>query len=558
MRKNDPKFSEHFYKRILKIGCMAIVLVSVAVIPIMFFVLKGYVNKNIKSTENIHTQKTVTQIEDCLQQSSNIATYISDFTNIPISELSETNSYWHKKILEDNMDSYVTTCEFIAKIIIEDKSGNSYSSVKQLEDNCSEFVTNYKTCKIFMSPKPSWPYFLKLIFTSRTDRLNRVTVFLNTSYISQSIFEKDTYLIDSNHHIVLSNDASKQGVLVETLYGADKKTDLTEKDPLDSYFVSVEKLPNSDLSVVSFAPKKDYLPQIMLVFFLCIISIALLMSLIMVIFVRIISEIYKPIRNIAETFKYHIPFDEDKFVNEISYINYSISHTLEKNEQLNEDLPKLIETAKLSQARAVYSQISPHFIFNTLDNIKWQSVIELGAGNHIEHSIVLLNNIISECMQQKDMITTIAKEIELTKNYKDLMLNRYDNFFKIVWNVPDELKNALIIKLSLQPLIENSIMHSFDPSKEGQYVNITFFKDEEQNKITALISDNGKGIDPETLDSIRTSLLDHEPAQKHIGIKNIHIRYQILYGENYGITDIKSNSEGTQITLKIPYQTDLN
>lgn len=537
---------------------MAIVLVSVAVIPIMFFVLKGYVNKNIKSTENIHTQKTVTQIEDCLQQSSNIATYISDFTNIPISELSETNSYWHKKILEDNMDSYVTTCEFIAKIIIEDKSGNSYSSVKQLEDNCSEFVTNYKTCKIFMSPKPSWPYFLKLIFTSRTDRLNRVTVFLNTSYISQSIFEKDTYLIDSNHHIVLSNDASKQGVLVETLYGADKKTDLTEKDPLDSYFVSVEKLPNSDLSVVSFAPKKDYLPQIMLVFLLCIISIALLMSLIMVIFVRIISEIYKPIRNIAETFKYHIPFDEEKFVNEISYINYSISHTLEKNEQLNEDLPKLIETAKLSQARAVYSQISPHFIFNTLDNIKWQSVIELGAGNHIEHSIVLLNNIISECMQQKDMITTIAKEIELTKNYTDLMLNRYDNFFKIVWNVPDELKNALIIKLSLQPLIENSIMHSFDPSKEGQYVNITFFKDEEQNKITALISDNGKGIDPETLDSIRASLLDHEPAQKHIGIKNIHIRYQILYGENYGITDIKSNSEGTQITLKIPYQTDLN
>ena len=161
-------------------------------------------------------------------------------------------------------------------------------------------------------------------------------------------------------------------------------------------------------------------------------------------------------------------------------------------------------------------------------------------------------------MQQKDMITTIAKEIELTKNYTDLMLNRYDNFFKIVWNVPDELKNALIIKLSLQPLIENSIMHSFDPSKEGQYVNITFFKDEEQNKITALISDNGKGIDPETLDSIRASLLDHEPAQKHIGIKNIHIRYQILYGENYGITDIKSNSEGTQITLKIPYQTDLN
>ena len=537
---------------------MAIVLVSVAVIPIMFFVLKGYVKKNIKSTENIHTQKTVTQIEDCLQQSSNIATYISDFTNIPISELSETNSYWHKKILEDNMDSYVTTCEFIAKIIIEDKSGNSYSSVKQLEDNCSEFVSNYKTCKIFMSPKPSWPYFLKLIFTSRTDRLNRVTVFLNTSYISQRIFVKDTYLIDSNHHIVLSNDASNQGVLVETLYGADKKTDLTEKDPLDSYFVSVEKLPNSDLSVVSFAPKKDYLPQIMLVFFLCIISIALLMSLIMVIFVRIISEIYKPIRNIAETFKYHIPFDEEKFVNEISYINYSISHTLEKNEQLNEDLPKLIETAKLSQARAVYSQISPHFIFNTLDNIKWQSVIELGAGNHIEHSIVLLNNIISECMQQKDMITTIAKEIELTKNYTDLMLNRYDNFFKIVWNVPDELKNALIIKLSLQPLIENSIMHSFDPSKEGQYVNITFFKDEEQNKITALISDNGKGIDPETLDSIRASLLDHEPAQKHIGIKNIHIRYQILYGENYGITDIKSNSEGTQITLKIPYQTDLN
>ena len=80
---------------------------------------------------------------------------------------------------------------------------------------------------------------------------------------------------------------------------------------------------------------------------------------------------------------------------------------------------------------------------------------------------------------------------------------------------------------------------------------MNFLKTDDKH-ITAIISDNGKGMDSATLKSIRQSLLDHEPAQKHIGIKNIHIRYQILYGEEFGISNIQSDENGTTIVLRIP------
>ncbi len=551
MKKSKAKFSEYFYRRLLKICCLIIVTISVILIPILFTIIHGYVNKNIVSMEKTQVSKTATQVEDYLEQASNIAAYSSNLTSIPISELSDSNSYWHKKIIEDNISANINTCPFVSKIILDNGNGEIYSSSNDLESQSTKLIAKYKSNKLYIPETPSWPYNIKLVYSLRTSGKQSVSVFLNSAYISEKFFNEYTFLVDSNNTIVLANNIANQGKQISELYPNIKNFDIDKSNSSSKYYIHTQKIMDSDLSIVSFVSKKEFFSQFLLIFLLCVVSIAILMTVILVIIINIMSAIYKPIRDITETFKYHIPFDEEKFENEISYINYSISHTLDSNKQLSEDANQLIETAKLSQVKAVYSQISPHFISNTLDNIKWQSIFALGCGNKIETSIVLLNNIISECMHQNNMITTILKEVEITKNYTELMQQRYENLFDVIWEIPEEISDALIIKLSLQPLIENSIMHSFDPNKKGQYVKIKFEKTD--NKcITATISDNGKGIDSAMLKSIRQSLLDHEPAQKHIGIKNIHIRYQILYGEEFGISNIKSNENGTTIVLRIP------
>ncbi len=217
-----------------------------------------------------------------------------------------------------------------------------------------------------------------------------------------------------------------------------------------------------------------------------------------------------------------------------------------------QEIPKIIEKSKYSQAQAVYSQINPHFLFNTLDNLKWRSVLDLGVDNNIEKICILLQKIIYECLQQSDMISTIKKEIEIANTYIALMQIRYENTFSVDWDVDEEIKTALIIKLTLQPLLENSIMHSFEPNKPGQKIAISI-KKETENSIIITVSDNGKGIDKEKLKKIQNSLKDEEPSSKHIGIKNVHLRYRLLYGEEFGIIAIESDNTGTRVHLRTPY-----
>ena len=109
-----------------------------------------------------------------------------------------------------------------------------------------------------------------------------------------------------------------------------------------------------------------------------------------------------------------------------------------------------------------------------------------------------------------------------------------------------------VINSSVQPLLENSIMHSFEPNKPGQKIAISI-KKETENSIIITVSDNGKGIDKEKLKKIQNSLKDEEPSSKHIGIKNVHLRYRLLYGEEFGIIAIESDNTGTRVHLRTPY-----
>ena len=264
-----------------------------------------------------------------------------------------------------------------------------------------------------------------------------------------------------------------------------------------------------------------------------------------------INQTYSPIRKTVETFKYHLPFELAEYEDDIKYINDSIEATLKNNENLSTKLNENILKLNQAQAQMLQMQISPHFVMNTIENVKQTSVEKLGIDNPIETSLVQLSEIISQGIRQNDIFSTIKNEIELSKCYLSLMQNRFRNPFSVLWDVDEKILDCIIIRFSLQPILENVFSHGFHPRRSDQWIKIVIQPIDENILIS--VSNNGKEISAGDIKAITESLKSNDDLpHKHIGLKNIHLRCKLLFGENYGITEITSEQSITAVKLLIP------
>ncbi|MCM0647325.1 sensor histidine kinase [Clostridium swellfunianum] len=201
---------------------------------------------------------------------------------------------------------------------------------------------------------------------------------------------------------------------------------------------------------------------------------------------------------------------------------------------------------KDAEMLALQSQINPHFLYNTLEAIRMKAV-----SNKDRDTAKMLYNlsVLYRNMVKGKTFIAISEELEHCKLYLELFKFRYAGKFDYCIDFQEELKSKEIIKLTLQPLIENFIVHGIDTDKDDNYILITGEKDDKD--IIINIEDNGKGIDPEKAEELNEKMqkLEHSDS---IGLINVHERIKLTYGENYGLT-IKSRSpQGTTISIRIP------
>jgi two-component system sensor histidine kinase YesM len=144
---------------------------------------------------------------------------------------------------------------------------------------------------------------------------------------------------------------------------------------------------------------------------------------------------------------------------------------------------------------------------------------------------------------------SISQELEHCKLYLELFKFRHAETFEYFIDVEEELKSKEIIKFTLQPLIENFIVHGIDSDRNDNYILIT--GKQNAKDIVIKIEDNGKGIDYKKAQELNDKMqkLEHSDS---IGLTNVHERIKLTYGENYGITIESRNPQGTIINVKIP------
>lgn len=197
------------------------------------------------------------------------------------------------------------------------------------------------------------------------------------------------------------------------------------------------------------------------------------------------------------------------------------------------------------------AQINAHFILNTISNIKFMAYV--GGANAVGEMLASLGGLLEQSLGRDDPVIPLEQELLYLDNYARLRKIGMEDSLEIVIDVPDELRQCAVLTYILQPIIENCLRHGLDTRQSDCRICIGVAH--EADDVVIRIQDNGRGIKPAELAFLRERLYAAPPSRTKgsIGLKNVHDRLCITYGEGYGLTIESEQGTGTTVVVRIPF-----
>jgi two-component system sensor histidine kinase YesM len=220
--------------------------------------------------------------------------------------------------------------------------------------------------------------------------------------------------------------------------------------------------------------------------------------------------------------------------------------------QLKETMAEQVAAERsVNEARTqmMQAQLNPHFLYNTLDTIKW-----VAKANQVPE-IATLSSSLAAVLRMSisgDKFCTLAQEIEMVRNYCEIQKIRFDDSFDLTVDIGD-CADAVVPKLILQPLVENSIIHGLEGRRDGHIViNAARSRTgDEREELVITVRDNGAGISDEMIAALESA--NPEALSGHLGLNNINTIIKLTYGEKYGVSAMRPDEGGTLMTVVLPY-----
>ncbi|MCU6712153.1 sensor histidine kinase [Paenibacillus sp. J5C_2022] len=273
----------------------------------------------------------------------------------------------------------------------------------------------------------------------------------------------------------------------------------------------------------------------------------------------IAMKVFQPIRKIIsivenpDKWNYGELEKQEPHRNEIRQVAAAITRSHDKQVVMEQELRKRLVLLKQAQNVALQSQISPHFLYNTLETINWNAMRLTGGENKVSDMITSLSLLLRLSLETPSNLIPVQDELQHVRHYIEILMIRYKNSFTVAWDIDEYAMRSRIPKFTLQPLVENAVYHGLKPRQDKGTIRIT--AERRDGRIFFAIADDGVGIDPERTAHINNELQHgySEPgAGDHIGIKNVNQRIKLTFGEDYGIVIVSRPNEGTCVQLTIP------
>ena len=290
---------------------------------------------------------------------------------------------------------------------------------------------------------------------------------------------------------------------------------------------------------------------------------AMLRSRIMIIIVGIIfvflvaaiaflltARSYKPIDDIMRVLNRNSQTNRfnNSDMDEIKYITSVIVENMQFNKSLSDELRRKLDELTEAKLEALKFQINPHFMFNTLNMIRYMEIMNLGYDHYVPEMTFKLCEILRYALEGEDIVS-VKEEIDYVYKYVHILNMRYENRIILHIDVDKESEAACVPKLIIQPIVENSVIHGMKDGIMNIKITGRCIPAEDSFDIILGIEDDGRGIDEEKLRRIKEHT--SKGYREGIGLSNIIKRIKLIYAEK---ADFEIQSEvGTKVTIKIPY-----
>lgn len=360
-----------------------------------------------------------------------------------------------------------------------------------------------------------------------------------------------TYLTYENGNIISSEYKDLIGLKSE--YKDFLKEDNGEKS-INNKVVIYKEIDDWEWYMVGEIPKEALLKDTKDVILIIILWVLITNVIIGIIFYKFSKKLYKPMDLIIKKMEEVSTGDLNARISEewqgedFRQLSNGFNIMIEKINMLMDRVKKEQEEIKQIELNKLQSQIQPHFLYNTLECIHWQA---LSDGNQIVSRMVkaLANYYRLSLSKGRDLVT-ISEELSNIENYLIIQNTRYSNIIELEIDVDRKIREILIPKITLQPLVENSIYHGIrvkDNSK-GKIIISAF---EKNSEIVISVIDNGVGMNEEKINNINSSIsiLDEDIGY---GIKNVNKRIEMMFGIEYGLVYKKNEYGGNTVDIVLP------
>lgn len=371
--------------------------------------------------------------------------------------------------------------------------------------------------------------------------------------------EEEYFLVDSKNRIISCTDKNilyqpiAPPVFERITRSTAKSGCFTTSIDKNNVLVTYYKLDNTNWFSVNYTPLSALLKEIRVVraqLFLSISISFLVFSLLTILFLNKFLKPLKKVRSVMREFQ-NGNFDvrlNVKGRDEIALVGSSFNQMSDKLKDLMNQVYWVKIKQKEAELSTLQSQINPHFLYNTLDTIYWMARMEKAL--QTSQLIRALSTLFRLSLNHGNEFTTVENELQHLKSYITIQEKRYEGMIKFSTAVDEETLGCQVIKLILQPLVENSIYHGIEPKGEDGEVHVKIYR--KDDLLIYVVSDNGAGTDASEIQKV-LAIPHDKKGSFGFALKNVNDRIKLYYGDTYGIEFTSAPGSGTTVTVKQPF-----
>lgn len=377
--------------------------------------------------------------------------------------------------------------------------------------------------------------------------------------------QQQVMLVDNKDVIMYHQDQSLIGTRVASQSLRDYlRITPSDVNPIDidgaEYMVSYAPVANNDWKVVSLLPVSVLTKPVAGIEGISVLFLLFYSGLSLLTIAYLTTRFTNPIHRLVQAMR---RIERGEFLSsvphvsrndEIGWLYLGYNNLVRRIEELVQSAEKEAKDKKELEFQVLTHQINPHFLYNTLEAIRWKA--ESRDADDISEMVRSLGNLLRLSLNDGREMSTVEREIEHVKAYVNILAARQDTSIRVVYMIDDDMMRLPCLRLLFQPLVENAIKHGTRHNGEGDAVKIIIKGTKKADYLQFDIIDNGPGISEE----IRLSLLseDHGDQSRRIGVglRNVHERLNIYFGERFGLQILSRKGEGTVIELTHPILSD--